>query len=100
MFVWARMSKAKPGEPAGYLLTLRVALGQDVDRIAGSVLGGHLLGRHMVSVGTMKQGASIEYVYETRLKPGCRPEALVQELNLIEGVQAVRLQHRMFEQES
>jgi hypothetical protein len=56
-----------------------------------------LYGRQLVSVGTAKQGAALEFVYEAQLKRGGSPEELVKELNLMEGVQDVRLQRRPFE---
>lgn len=77
-----------------YLLTLRVGPGQSVDELA-PLLGRYAAGEpKFVSVGTAKMGAALSYVYELRLSPGSSPEELVKGLNLMEGVQDVRLERR------
>jgi hypothetical protein len=97
MFVSARSSRTPAKEAPGYLLTVRVGPGQSLDQLAGGTLDQHLQSRHLVSMGTMKQATTLEYIFETRLRQGSSPEVFVQAMNLIEGVQDVRLQHRTFE---
>lgn len=94
----AKDSHAPVKEPP-FLLTVRIGAGQDFNQLAGAALSKHLQGLHLLSVGTMKQGTVLEYVYETRMKGPSAAEEFVRELSVIEGVQDVRLQHRTFEQE-
>jgi hypothetical protein len=96
-FVLAWLGKSRSDTDATYLVTVRVNQGQDVDQVAGEVLEQHLQGRQLMSVGTARQGAALEYIYEARLRRGCSPEQLVKVLNLVEGLQDVRLQRRSFE---
>jgi hypothetical protein len=96
-FVLAWRGNARSDSDAAYLVTVRVGQGQDVDSLAGTILGEHLQGRQLISVGTARQGSALEYVYEARLRRNHTPEQLVKVLNLVEGVQDVRLQRRSFE---
>jgi len=81
-----------------FLLSLRVALGLDLDQLLGATFDAHLQERELMSVATGKQGVSLDVVYETRLRPTGSPNDLVKALNLIEGVQRVQLQRRGFEE--
>ncbi len=87
-----------PTAPA-FLLTVRIALGLDVDKLLGGVLDAHLRERELVSIGTVRQGASVEVIYETRLRAEVSADDLLNSLHRIEGVQSVQLQRRGFEQE-
>jgi hypothetical protein len=78
-------------EPA-FLLSLRVGLGHDLDQLLGGTLNVHLRERQLVSLGTAKQGVSLDVTYDTRLRPTGSAEALVKALNRIEGVQSVQMQ--------
>jgi hypothetical protein len=95
------MSRRRPAgngpQDAPYLLTVRVALGFNLDRIASGVFSSHLKSAELMSVETAKQGASLENIYEVRLGPKGDSELLVRSLNEIEGVQDVRLVRRGFE---
>ena len=75
-----------------FLLSLRVGIGLDLDKLLGSVLDAHLQERELVSMGTAKQGISLDVTYQTRLRPDGSADELVKALNRIEGVQSVQLQ--------
>jgi hypothetical protein len=98
-FALARYARAAPEADSGYLLTVRVGLGQDFNRLARATLEQYVHDRQLLSVATARQGAAVESVYEARLKRGGSPEELVKALNLVEGVQDVRMQRRSFEQD-
>lgn len=74
-----------------FTLTLRVGLGLDLDTVLGGALDSHLLSRHLQSVGTTRQGTSIDVIYDAVLKPVCSPDDLVKTLYRIDGVHAVEL---------
>jgi hypothetical protein len=80
------------GEPV-YVLQVRVGLGHDVETVLGAALDRHLSHRELLSMVTAKQGMAIEVSYRAALKSGGPPDALVSELNRLEGVQSVAL-HR------
>ena len=50
-------------DEAQYLVTIRVGLGHDVEPLVGTVLDAHMKRRHLVSMGTVKQGLSVEVAY-------------------------------------
>ena len=81
------------------LLNLRVGLGHDLDKLLGGTLDRHLQERELMSIGTARQGVSLDVIYQTRLRPDGSPDELVKALNRIEGVQSVQLQRRGFEQD-
>lgn len=74
-----------------FTLTLRVTLGLDLETVLGSALDAQLLTRQLQSIGTTRQGTSIDVIYEAVLKPGCSPDELVKALYRIDGVHAVEL---------
>jgi hypothetical protein len=67
--------------------------------LLGGSFDAYLENRKLISVSTAKQGASLQVVYEARLRPGGSAVDLVSALNQIDGVQDVRLQRRGFELE-
>jgi len=81
------------------LLTLRMGLGHDLEKIAGSTLDAHLASRHLLSAATARQGAAFEMIFETHLRPDVSAEQFVKALNRLDGVQEVRLHRRGFEQD-
>lgn len=85
-------------QPA-YLLSVRVGLGHDLDKLLGSTLDEHLLERELMSVSTARQGVLLDVTYETRLRSAGSADELVKALNRIEGVQSVRFQRRDFDGE-
>jgi hypothetical protein len=90
--------KSEASQPA-FLLSLRIGLGHDLDRLLGNTLNAYVQERELVSVGTAKQGVSLDVIYETRLRPNGSADELVNALNRIEGVQRVQLQRQDFNQE-
>jgi len=78
-------------DEAQYLVTMRVGLGHDVESLVGSVLDAHLKRRHLMSMGTVKQGLSVEVAYSGTMSDDRQPELLVKALNRLEGVQGVDL---------
>jgi len=87
-------------ETPSYLLSLRVGLGLSTDALEGTLgatLDEHLRERTLISVGTAKQGTSLDLTYEARLRASGSPTALVKALNRIEGVHSAELQHRGFD---
>ena len=85
-------------QPA-YLLSVRVGLGHDLDKLLAGTLDEHLQERELLSVSTAKQGVLLDATYETRLRATGSADELVKALNRIEGVQSVRFQRRDFEGE-
>jgi len=76
---------------ARFTLTLRVGLGLDLETVLGAALDSQLLSRQLQSIGTTRQGTSIDVIYEAVLKPACSPDELVKALYRIDGVHAVEL---------
>jgi hypothetical protein len=74
-----------------FTLALRVALGFDLDRVLAASLDAHVVSRHLRSIGTTRQGTSLDVVYDTVLQPVCSPDDLVAILYRIEGIHAVEL---------
>jgi hypothetical protein len=82
-----------------YLLSLRVGLGYDLDKLLNGTLDAHLQERELMSIATARQGVSLDVTYETRLRPQGSADELIKALNRVEGVQSVQLQRRGFDQE-
>jgi hypothetical protein len=80
-----------------YLLRIRMGIGHDLEKLLGQILDQFLTGRDLVSIETAKQGVSVDFTYETRLKPDASPHELLKSLNRVEGVQNVELTRRSFE---
>lgn len=74
-----------------FTLTLRVALGVDLDQVLGATLDSHLHSRHLQSIGTTRQGTSLDIVYDAILRPECSPDELIKTLYRVEGIHAVEL---------
>jgi hypothetical protein len=95
-FVAARTAAVEYTASA-YLVTVRVGLGYDADRILSGPLDKHLHGREVVSVNTVKQGAALNITYLGRMRRAASAEELVKTLNLIEGVQDVKFERSEIE---
>lgn len=93
LLVTRRSPRTLSLEPA-YTLNLRLALGHDGDAIISRISETHLQDAGLVSIATAKQGTALDLSYETRLRPGISPNALVKALNTTEGVQSVELSRR------
>jgi energy-converting hydrogenase Eha subunit A len=94
----ARANALGAPQPA-FLLRLRVGLGHDLDTLLGGTLDVHVQDRKLMSVGTSRQGVSLDVAYEARLRQTGSADELVKALNRIEGVQSVQWQRRDFEQD-
>lgn len=75
-----------------FLLTVRLALGQDPETLLGPPLERWVSDRRLVSAGTARQGMSIDVAYKASLRDERSAGELVNVLNRLEGVQAVTLQ--------
>lgn len=92
----ARAGAKWKGRPP-FLLSLRVGLGQDVEKLIGHILDVHLLDRELMSIGTARQGIAVDVAYQARLRADSAADELVKALNRIEGIQDVQLERRGFE---
>ena len=95
------MARAKglSGLQPAFLLRLRVGLGPDLETLLGRTLDVHVQERELMSVGTGRQGLSLDVAYEARLRRSGSADELVKALNRIEGVQSVQLQRRGIDQD-
>ena len=82
-----------------WLLEVRLNIGLDSETVLGPALDPQVTRRELVTAETARQGISLELIYQIGLRPETRPETLVQNLNRIEGVQAVSLKRRSPETE-
>jgi hypothetical protein len=85
-------------EDPDYVLSLRVGLGQDLNKILNGQCDAHVIDRKLLSMGTGKQGISLTAIYQVRLRPGASADELVRLLNRTEGVQSVQLERRGWEE--
>ncbi len=89
---WAMRPAALALNPGlRFTLTMRVGLGLDLETVLGSALDSQLLTRHLQSIGTTRQGTSIDVIYDAVLKSGCSPDELVKALYRLDDVHAVEL---------
>jgi hypothetical protein len=86
-----RASSAPGGAEARYRLEVRMASGQDLNGQLGAALDAHLIDRRLISIGTARQGMSLNVLYAVRIRAGTSAEELVRALNRVEGVQGVEL---------
>ncbi len=91
-------SKAAESDPE-YLLSLRVGLGHDLEKVLESAFDGHIQERKLLSMGTAKQGIAVDATYLIRLRAGGSADAIISALNKVEGVQSVHLERRGMELE-
>lgn len=78
----------------GWLLNVRLNVGLNPATVLGPVIDRHTARRELLSAETVRQGIALEVIFDVGLQPTARPDALVQELNRIEGVQGVSLKRR------
>ncbi len=95
-FTMTRRRRGSPPVPATtdmpFVLSVRLTLGMDPDAALGAALDPFVAARHLISVGTTRQGMAIEAVYKTALRNEASAGELVNALNRLEGVQSVTLQ--------
>jgi uncharacterized membrane protein YhiD involved in acid resistance len=96
-FILAGQGRAQGLADPQFLLTIRVALGHNLEGQSAQILDDGLLRRELVTVSTVRQGAALEFIYEVTLQPSSSAEDLVRSLNRVEGVQDVKLEMRGFE---
>ena len=89
---------AQVDEDPDYVLSLRVGLGQDIDKLLNGPCDPHITNRKLLSMGTGKQGIALTVIYQVRLRAGGSPDELVRVLNRTEGVQSVQLERRGWEE--
>lgn len=93
---WCKYRTRPDAQPV-YLLTLLLEPGLEPDLLAGDTLRDHLLRQELLSLGTARKGASMEFIYEARLRPHVLPTSLVRTLTAVNGIQSVQLRRRDFE---
>ena len=72
-------------------LRIRLGAGRDPEIVFEDIFA-RSLSKVELSIGaTSKQGASLDLTYRVRLQPDLKPTDLINQLNLIEGVQSVEL---------
>lgn len=82
---------------AGMVLRLRVSLGTELEPLLKDVLAGGTF--RLLSLGTAKQGTSLDAAYEIHLGKDLSPEELVKRLHRMDGIHDVRLTVRDAEAE-
>ena len=82
-----------------YLLNMRVGVGTDLKKLLSQVCDGHVANCELVSVGTAKEGISLNVTYRVRLRDGGSADELVKALNRTEGVQSVQFERRGWDEE-
>jgi hypothetical protein len=80
-----------PGGENTLELTVRLALGQDPETLLAGPLEPWIRARRLVSMGTARQGLSIEAIYSVAILDERSAGQLVTALNRLEGVQSVML---------
>jgi hypothetical protein len=87
-----------PGWDPDYVLSLRVGLGQNLAKLLDGDCDSLIADKKLVSMGTAKQGISLNVIYQIRLRPGGSADELVKALNRTEGVQSVQLDRQGWEE--
>lgn len=96
-FFLCRPSAGRADSAPGWRLNLRLNIGLEPAAVLGRVNEPHIARGELVSVETARQGIALDVTFHLELRPTTRPDALVQDLNRIEGVQSISLQRRELE---
>lgn len=96
LLAW-REEKPAAAAAAGMVLRLRVSLGTELEPLLKDVLAGGTF--RLLSLGTAKQGTSLDAAYEIHLGKDLSPEELVKRLHRMDGIHDVRLTVRGAEAE-
>ena len=83
---------AAPVRHDPFMLNIRLALGHDPTTLLGPAFDAYLKARHLVTIGTAKQGLAIELTYRAALRNEEKAAELVSALNRVDGVQSVSLE--------
>ena len=87
-----RRGVAVPVRHDPFVLNIRLGVGHDPAALLGQTFDTYLLARHMVSIGTAKQGLAIEVAYRAAMRSEEKAAEFVTALNRLEGVQSVSLE--------
>jgi uncharacterized membrane protein YhiD involved in acid resistance len=90
-FVVRPMRSRSAKRTPDWTLSLRLAAGSNPDTLLNGTLTKHLEEHQIVATGTARQGLSLDLTYTAHFRPGSSPNALLLELNQVEGVQNVDL---------
>jgi hypothetical protein len=90
LVLWPRR-RADGWQGTESLLSLKIAVANNVRDTAELILNGSTTRVALISIGTARRGASLDLVYRIRLRPGASPAGLVTELNTVEGIESVEL---------
>jgi hypothetical protein len=90
-------AQASDDDELPFVLHVRLGLGHDVNALLEPVLN-RLGGRRLLSLETAKQGMAIDVSYRVALRRDHTPDALVMELNRIDGVLSVALRRAELDQ--
>jgi hypothetical protein len=72
-------------------LRIRLEVGRDPEIILADVFANCLKGAELILGSTCKQGTLLDLTYRVQIDAGTKPTDLINQLNLIEGVQSVEL---------
>jgi len=76
-----------------------LAAGADANaKLLNGECDSHVAEKKLVSMGTAKQGISLNVIYQIRLRPDASADELVKILNRVEGVQSIQLERRGWEE--
>ena len=81
-----------------FLLTVSTTLGKTPENLSGTFFADSLSRPELVAVSTIRQGAAMEYIYETQIKPSIPPDDFVRKLHVLDGIQSVDLRRGKFEE--
>lgn len=90
-YLWRVPTKATGWGEQRADLFLRMAIGKSPDSAALPLLERSAVHVDLMAVETSQKGSSIDYSYRLQLEETANPAQIVQELNQLEGVQAVQL---------
>ena len=91
-FLMRRGAVGVPVRHDPFLLNIRLGVGHDPSLLLGPTFDAFLVDRHMISIGTAKQGLAIEVSYRAAMRTEEKAAEFVTALNRLEGVQNVSLE--------
>jgi hypothetical protein len=94
---WFLSRTSGGGDASLWILSIRVGLGLDHEKLTAAALEPHLQKRELMSVETARQGVSLDLTYEVQLRPDASVSGALKDLHRIEGVQDVSFKRRGFE---
>lgn len=87
----SRWSRAELRSTRDWSLAVRLGLGRDPQLVLQPLFEQHFATARLLGTATARQGAALELSYRVRLRRDDDATAVVQQLNALEGVQAVEL---------